>query len=439
MAKKAAFYTVGCKLNIYETESLKSIFDKNGYQIVAPDEGADVYVINTCTVTSYGDSDCRKLIRRAVRNKKDGKVVVTGCYAQRNPLEIAEIPGVDLVLGNREKGRLVEYVNSVESGNGSNIFVSDNPQPAEFIDFHTSYKSNLTRATLKLQDGCDEHCTYCIIPRVRGRSISRPLSDIVDQTKRLVASGYREVALTGVNTGSYGLDLEEDVVLLDVLKKLDRIDGLLRIRMNSLEPGCVSDDLIDFAADSEKICRHFHVPLQSGDDIVLRRMGRSYRTGYYAETIGKIADKIKGCAIGADVMVGFPGEDEDGFLNSYRFIEEIPLTYLHVFSYSQREGTPAVRMKGHVSPEIKAERSKSMRQLSRKKRIDFQNSFLGKGLEVLVEDNRDSKTGLLTGLSDNYIRVRLDVDEDRVNEIVAADMVWTEGEAVLGEVKEAGV
>ncbi|MCH7761554.1 MiaB/RimO family radical SAM methylthiotransferase, partial [candidate division TA06 bacterium] len=279
--------------------------------------------------------------------------------------------------------------------------------------------------------GCDLMCTFCIIPKVRGSSRSRPLSEILDEARRLVDAGYQEIALTGVNTGLYGEDLKDEVHLVDVVKGLERISGLQRIRLNSLEPRCVTDELIDFAADSEKVCRHFHIPLQSGDDNILKGMGRRYRTRYYADLIEKIDRKIKDACFGADVMVGFQGEGETQFENTFHFIDNLPLTYLHVFTYSEREGTPAVRMKGRVPPRLKGERSLRLRELSKKKREEFHKRFIRQTVKVLVEGKEVDET--FSGLTDNYIRVRLKGKKEWVNEMVPIRITQVKGEAVFGE------
>ena len=440
--RRAAFITLGCKLNASDTERLKSQFFGRGYRIVPFEEPADIYVINTCTVTERADSDSRQMIRQAIRNKEDGSLVVaTGCYAQRDPETLSALQGVDLVLGQREKSNLLHYVEErlEQKGVSRKIIVSDNPDLLEFIDFDTrivgAWRHGATplrtRATLKIQDGCDEHCTFCIVPGVRGRSRSRPLSQILEEARRFVNAGYREIALTGVNTGLYGKDLEEEVSLLDVVEGLERIPGIRRIRMNSLEPNYSTLDLIDFAANSEKICRHFHIPLQSGDDTILRRMGRRYGTRDYRDLIETIERKIPDCCIGADVMVGFHGEGDPHFENTFRLIEDLPITYLHVFTYSEREGTPAVRMAGRVHPRVKGERSQRLRELSRKKRKGFHNRFLDRTLDILVEEKKEGP--FLTGLSDNYIRVRLDGKEEWLNEMVPTRIIEVRSEFVYGD------
>jgi threonylcarbamoyladenosine tRNA methylthiotransferase MtaB len=440
--RTAAFYTLGCKLNNSDTERLKSQFYRNGFRIVGFDSPSNLYVINTCTVTGRADADSRQIIRRAVRRKGEkGLVVVTGCYAQRDPETLASVPGVDLVLGQREKSNLLQYVEERldQTGIAEKIIVSDNPDVLEFIDFDTNIVGFdraiipplRTRATLKIQDGCAENCTFCIIPKVRGGNRSRPLQEILDEARRFVDAGYREVALTGVNTGLYGEDLDHSLGLLDVVKGLEKIRGIRRIRLNSMEPRCVTDELIDFAANSEKICRHFHIPLQSGDDEVLKRMGRRYRTSFYMELIEKIDRKIPGVCFGADVMVGFPGENDDQFQNTVQLIEDLPLTYLHVFSYSEREGTPALRLEGRVHSRVKGERSRRLRELSKNLREKFHREFIRQKVEILVEGREAD--GCFSGLTDNFIRVHFDGKRAWVNKIIPVQITHVKEESVFGE------
>ena len=433
-AGKAAFFSVGCKLNHYEMESLKETFRREGYKIVDFREKADLYVINTCTVTQAADADSRKVVRRARRANPDARVVATGCYAQRSPEELAETVGVDLVLGNCEKADLFRYVQERISGEDAKrpIFVSPDPRRTKFLTAAGSYRGEPTRASVQIQDGCNERCTYCIIPTVRGGSVSRPISEIVRQASELARTGYREIALTGVNSGSYGMEGDRPVDLVDLLEQLAQIEGLQRIRLNSIEPRYLSDRLIDFVACSAKVCRHFHVPLQSGDDEILRRMGRRYRAAEYAKWIEKIHDRIPDSGIGADVMVGFPGETDRHFENTCDLVARLPLTYLHVFAYSERAGTPAVRMDGPLDPETKKARSRAMIALGRRKRIAFHRKFLNKKLDILVERKRDKITGFLSGLSDTYLRALFDGPDELVNRMVTVRVVQSRDDGVMG-------
>ena len=401
---RVALQNVGCKLNNYEVEALAYGLDHRGYHVVPFDSEADIYVVNTCTVTGSGDSDSRKAVRRARRRNPAATVVATGCYAQRRPDELDEA-GADLVVGNGQKGQLIAMLEShLQGATVADFAPSERHRTEQFLSIEGTATQGRTRGTLQIQDGCDEHCTYCIIPAVRGHSASRTASDIVTQARHMVAAGYRELALTGVHTGSYGYDYDERDALVELLAQLVEIDGLDRIRLNSIEPGYLSDAIVDFAAGSPKICRHFHVPLQSGDNHILKRMGRHYTRAYYAERIERIAALIPDCAIGADVMVGFPGETDAHFARTRDLLADLPLTYLHVFSYSLREGTPAERLDQHQQKAVKKQRVGELIAMSEEKRLTFHRRFVGQRREVLCEGRQDAATSLQVGLSDNYVK-----------------------------------
>ncbi len=429
---RVALENVGCKLNFYELEALKEGFDRRGYEIVPFNAAADVYVVNTCTITSSGDSDSRKVVRRARRANPSATVVATGCYAQRRPDELSAA-GANLVVGNGHKAHLLEHLEAhLETGTEVPANSGKRPRTTEFLQIEGAVPQGRTRGTLQIQDGCEEHCTYCIIPSVRGDGVSRPAVEILQQARRMVQAGYRELALTGVHSGSYGHDRGENNALVLLLRELEKIDGLERIRLNSVEPGCVTETLIEHAASSGKFCRHFHIPLQSGDDRVLRRMGRRYRVTEYASRVEKIAALIPDCAMGADVMVGFPGEQEAHFDNTCAFIASLPMTYLHVFPYSLRTGTPAERLPDHPTSQVKNRRSRRLIQLGEKKRLAFHRRFLGRELDVLVENRRDKATGLATGLSDNYIKVLFAAPSDAANRFLKVRVRRAREDLVFG-------
>ena len=323
---------------------------------------------------------------------------------QRRPADLAAA-GADLVVSNGQKAQLVELLEAHLAGAETPAPSTTRPRTEQFLAIDGAVPQGRTRGSLQIQDGCDEHCTYCIIPTVRGHSASRPAAEVVAQAQRMVAAGYRELALTGVHTGRYGFDQGQPEALVELLAALEQIDGLERIRLNSIEPGYVTDALIDQAAASPAICRHFHVPLQSGDDHILKRMGRRYTRAYYAERIERIASRIPDCAIGADVMVGFPGEADAHFAQTRALLADLPLTYLHVFSYSQREGTPAERLPEHQDAAVKKERAQALIAFGAAKRLAFHQRFVGRSLQVLAEGRSDSATGLQVGLSDNYVKV----------------------------------
>jgi threonylcarbamoyladenosine tRNA methylthiotransferase MtaB len=430
---KVALKNIGCKLNAYETEALSRIFHTKGYKIVPFNSNADVYVVNTCTVTGSGDSDSRKAVRKAKRNNPNATVVATGCYAQRCPDELDQA-GADLIVGNDQKSELVDRVETSREGSLSLLPSEDDPLPREhFLSIDGLVEGGRTRGMLQVQDGCDEHCTYCIIPSVRGKSISRPKNAIIEQAKKMVGAGYRELALTGIHTGSYGYEVEDKLALVKLLKELEKIPDLLRIRLNSIEPAYVSDDLIDYASESNIFCRHFHIPLQSGSDKTLRKMGRHYSRQHYRNRIEKIAHCIPVCGIGADVMVGFPGESEKDFSETFNLIRDLPMTYLHVFPFSKRDGTAAVKIKNHCSNEIKKDRSKRLIELGKVKRKEFNCLHIGSIINPLVEDTGNPNSSMQTGVTDNYIKTIFDGPSE-VGTIVSVKVEKARDEVVYGTV-----
>ena len=434
---RVSFTNVGCKLNQHELETLQNRFDRRGHAVVGDGE-ADVCVVNTCTVTGSGDADSRKAVRRARRRNPGATVVATGCYAQRRPGDLSAA-GAHLVLGNDRKAELLQLVESYLAGEELHPPAADRAPVGRFLEIEGVVARGRTRGTLKIQDGCDEHCTYCIIPTVRGKGISRPAAEVVSQARKMVEAGYCELALTGVHTGSYGGDGGRTSTLVPLLKELDAIDGLERVRLNSVEPAYVSEALIDHAATSAKFCRHFHIPLQSGDDSVLRRMGRRYRRSDYAATIGRIHEAIPDCAIGADVMVGFPGEERAHFENTRSLLRDLPVSYLHVFPYSLRTETPAERLSGHLSRGEKSERAKELIELGNEKRVRFNLNFVGRRVHPLVEDRRDRASGLQVGLTDNYLKVAIDSDRDlSPGSIVATNVTRAREDMVYGTAARAG-
>ena len=429
---RVALQNVGCKLNSYEVEALAHNFDRRGYQIVPFDATADVYVVNTCTVTGSGDADSRKAVRRARRANPRATVVATGCYAQRRPVELNEA-GADLIVGNGQKAHLLDRLQAHLNGEVPLAIASDSPPRTEaFLSIDGLVDQGRTRGMLQVQDGCDEHCTYCIIPSVRGQSVSRPVAAIVEQAQQMVAAGYRELALTGVHTGSFGYDVGNRDGLVELIQALDSVDGLQRVRLNSIEPAYISDALIAYAAKSRTFCRHFHIPLQSGSDAVLKRMGRHYDAAYYRSRVEQIANALPDCAIGADVMVGFPGEEAGDFQQTYDLLAGLPMTYLHVFPFSLREGTPAEKLAAHCDSSTKKERAQRLIALGKAQRLAFHQRAVGRALSALVEDRTDPASGLRIGLSDNYIRVLFN-GEVSANEIVSVRVEQAREDLVFGE------
>jgi threonylcarbamoyladenosine tRNA methylthiotransferase MtaB len=438
---RVAFFTLGCKLNSYETESLRGVFHRHRYDIVDFDQPADYYVINTCAVTGHAESDARQLIRSVTKRNPAAQVIVTGCYAQRDAQTLAAMPEVALVVGNAEKTQLFHlFEETIRSpGPGEKVFTSHlfKGQPTEKFAFgaggDAGTVSPFTRATIKVQDGCDDFCTFCIIPHLRGRSISRPIAAIIEHASVLAAAGFKELDLTGVHTGSYGADLDPPTTLLAMLEQLVGVDGIERIRLNSIEPATVSDDLLDFIAASPKVCKHLHICLQSGDDDILRRMRRHYDVASYERLIAKVMARMPQCGLGSDLLVGFPGETEAHFERTCRVVERLPFSYLHVFSYSARPGTPATKHPDQVHPAAKKERSRRLRELGQAKKNTFARRFFGRTMAILLEGKRDPTRHLLSGLTEHYIRVHVDAPEGCVNQLVPVRLVAMAEDEVLGE------
>ncbi len=409
---KVALHTLGCKLNFAETSTVGRQFAERGFQVVDADQPSDIFILNTCSVTEKADRECRQIIRRTLRHSPNAYVVVVGCYAQLQPEEIASIDGVDLVLGAKEKFRVFDYIGNFKKQSVPHVFVSCIDEHTEFQPSYSAEVGGRTRAFLKIQDGCDYTCTFCTIPLARGKSRSQSIESVLQQAESLVNLGYKEIVLTGVNVGDYGRKTNSS--LFELLQQLDSVENLDRIRISSIEPNLLTREMVDFILSSEKFCNHFHIPLQSGSDTVLKLMRRRYLTDYYRELISYIKSQDPTAGIGADVITGFPGETDELFEETYSFLNELPVSYLHVFTYSEREHTPASEFAGTVNPKIRSERNERLRMLSFKKRRAFYSSFEGKTLPVLFE----SSTGeLQTGLTANYIRVETPYPNALVNQI----------------------
>ena len=393
---RIALTTLGCKINQFETDVLRQELETQGNTIVPFQDDADVYVINTCSVTARSDHQCRQMIRTAVRRGKGSKVVVTGCYAETRPAEIRSIPGVDQVIGNRDKGTIAATIMSMGPPAQAAAMTADTTSRAV---------NTKTRGFLKIQDGCDNQCTYCIVPLARGRSRSVLPGDVVREFERKVQEGVSEVVLTGIHIGRYGADLEMPSSLTELVQGLLSRRAQARIRISSIEPQEITDGLT--ALIGHGLCRHLHIPLQSGDDAILSSMNRNYTSGFYRKLIFRLADLVPQLAIGADVMVGFPGEGDAEFQNTVKLIEQAPLTHLHVFSYSPRPGTSAADMRVQVPETVIKERREVLRRLGREKNHLFRHKCLGSEFNVIVEDKIDKHTGQWTGLTDNYIRMQI--------------------------------
>lgn len=411
MNKTVSFYTLGCKLNYSETSTIADEFAKNGFLKKEFSDISDVYVINTCTVTENAEKDCRQIVRRALRQNPSAYIVVTGCYAQLRSEEIALIDGVDAVLGSSEKFKIFDLIKDFSKEDFSCIYVDSKENLNDFNSAYSSDTDERTRAYFKIQDGCDYKCTFCTIPMARGGSRSLEPGLAVQQFQNLISEGYKEIILTGVNVGDYGKN--SDVDLYKLLRRLIAIDGDFRIRISSIEPNLLTDDIIDLAADNPKICNHFHIPLQSGSDNVLKLMQRRYNTDDFRNVVSKLAERVKDVGIGIDVIVGSPGETEEDFKTTYDFIKDLPATYLHVFSYSERPDTKALMIDGKVDVTEKKRRSSMLRILSEKLKHNFYRKMIGKELNVLFEETE--KNSYLFGFSSNYVRVKHPFHSDLAN------------------------
>lgn len=401
MNKKVAFHTLGCKLNFSETSAISEDFLKKGFEVVDFNSPADVYVVNTCTVTDNADKECRQIVRRALRNNPNAFVAVTGCYAQLRSDEIAKIEGVDVVLGSNEKFNILDYAGDFSKNELSCIYVSETD---ELTDFHSSLSldgNERTRAFFKIQDGCDYKCSFCTIPLARGKSRSMNPDKVIDEFKMLLDAGYKEIILTGVNVGDYGNSFSMN--LYDLLQRMLKVKGDYRIRISSIEPNLLNDDILELTRESEKMVSHFHIPLQSGSSEILKLMQRRYKVDFYRNLIYKAVDKIPDLGIGVDVIVGFPGETDKHFHQTYDFLKELPISYLHVFTYSERPNTKAIEMGGNIDIQIRKKRNKMLRILSDKKRAEFNRSMIGKTQTVLFEEQNEN--GMMKGFTESYLRI----------------------------------
>lgn len=420
MGKKVAFYTLGCKLNLSETSSIGRIFKDAGYETTPFNSAADVYVINTCSVTDHADRKCRKVVKEALKHSPNAYITIVGCYAQLKPKEISEIPGVDMVLGAAEKFNIIEHIDDLTKNEKAVVHNAPIDETNQFVSAFSI--GDRTRTFLKVQDGCDYSCTFCTIPLARGASRSGKIEDIVRQAEEIAASGVKEIVLTGVNIGDYGIrDGKRQDRFVDLVKALDEVEGIDRIRISSIEPNLLTNEIIEFVAQSKRFVPHFHMPLQSGNNKVLAQMRRRYKRELYSERVAKIKSLMPNCCIGVDVIVGFPGETREDFIDTYNFLNEMDTSYLHVFTYSERENTIAAQMEGAVPGAQRSDRSKMLHILSEKKRRAFYESQLGAIDEVLFEG--DIKDGYMHGFSKNYVKVRTPYDPLLVNEVVPVKFI----------------
>ncbi len=432
--KKVAFYTLGCKVNQYETEAMLEMFKEDGYEQVGSEDYADVYVINTCTVTHMSDRKSRQYIRRMKKKNPDAIIAVVGCYSQVSPEEILEIEEVNLVMGTNERRTIVDEIKKLEvvEGNKKASTVDDIMKVRAFEEIEISQSNGRTRAFMKIQDGCDRFCTYCIIPYARGGKVrSRDMESIVNEAKTLAENGYEEVVLTGIHVASYGKDLkEENINLLDVIKRINEIDGIKRIRTSSVEPILFTDEFVNEVSKMEKVMPHYHLSLQSGCDDTLKRMNRRYTTEEYKTIVDKLRREIPNVAITTDVIVGFPGETEEEFEQTYNFLKEIELNQMHIFKYSPRKGTKAADMENQVSPQVKHDRSEKLLQLNKENFEKFASKMLEKDFEVLFEQKIGENK--YEGLTPNYLKTIVTSNEDICGKILKVKITEVKDEYVEG-------
>ena len=435
MDKKVAFYTLGCKLNYSETSSIGRLFNNAGFSTVDFTDTPDVFVINTCSVTENADKKCKKVVKEALKISPNAYVTIVGCYAQLKPKEIAEIPGVDMVLGAAEKFQIVDYITDLTKNPKALVYNQPVTEANQFVSAWSI--GDRTRTFLKVQDGCDYSCTFCTSPLARGASRSDTIENAVKQAEEIAASGVKEIVLTGVNLGDFGIrDSKREDKFFDLVKALDKVEGIDRIRISSIEPNLLTDEIIEFVATSKRFVPHFHIPLQSGSDKILGLMRRRYKRELYANRVAKIKQLMPDCCIGVDVIVGFPGETREDFIDTYNFLNDLNVSYLHVFTYSERENTPASEMKGTVPGSTRSERSKMLHILSDKKRRAFYETQLDKTEEVLFEG--DIKDGFMHGFTRNYVKVKTKYDPVLVNELktVHLTQISPDGDVEITESQE---
>ena len=431
---KVAFATLGCRVNFYESEAMAEKFIREGYEVVDFDTFADVYVINTCTVTNMGDKKSRQIISRARRSNPEAIIAAVGCYSQMSPKEVSAIEGVDVVLGTRNKGDVVYYVNKAKEEGQPQVHVEGVLKNKKFEDLKIEEYQDKTRAFLKIQDGCNRFCTFCTIPYARGSVCSKDPNKVIAEVKELAANGFKEVILSGIHTASYGLDLEGTVNLLTIIEDIEAIDGIERIRIGSLEPGFFSEENIEKIKSFKKLCPHFHLSLQSGCNTVLKRMNRRYSAEEYKMAVENIRKALPDVSITTDVIVGFPGETEEEFNETYKFLQDIKLTKTHVFKYSPRKGTKAADMPNQIDGKTKDERSKLLIELSNKNEHDFIEKFVGREMDILVEKELKDRPNIYEGYTRNYIKVEIDcMAADITGKIVDIKIEKAEGEYAIGD------
>jgi threonylcarbamoyladenosine tRNA methylthiotransferase MtaB len=439
-----AFHTLGCKLNFSETSTIRRKFEEFGFSTVDFSDVADIYVLNTCSVTEFADRKCKSAVRKVMRQSPEAKVVVIGCYAQLKPEEIAAIPGVDLVLGAAEKFNILNYIDTLSHSSDKGMVQAGLVSEANTFEGAFSY-GDRTRSFLKVQDGCDYKCSFCTIPQARGNSRSDTVENVLANARKIAELGVKEIVLTGVNLGDFGNGTEvienqkpkKEALFIDLIKELDQIEDIARYRISSIEPNLLTYEVIDFVAQSRRFMPHFHVPLQSGSDKILKAMRRRYTRDLYADRVAKIKEVMPHASIGVDVIVGFPGETQEDFQETFDFISDLDVSYLHVFTYSERANTPAVEMGEVVSVGERRRRNEILRNLSIKKKQAFYLQFIGEQREVLFEQSK--RRAMMTGFTDNYIKIDMPLDLHKINTIASVSLQELSGEDMMWAIESQTV
>ena len=433
--KTVAFHTLGCKVNQYETEAMEELFEKSGYSIVNDEEIADIYVINTCTVTNLSDRKSRQFIRKSKKINKDSIIAVVGCYSQVSPGEVEEIEGVDVIIGTSDRNKVVELCERARNNHQKINIVRSIKTYKEFEEINIDEIKSKTRAYIKIQDGCNQFCSYCIIPYARGPIRSREFNDIISETKKLAAAGFKEIVLTGIHVASYGKDSNK-MPLIEVIKGIGNVEGIERIRLSSLEPTLIDDNFMKSIVDIGKVCDHFHLSLQSGSNSVLNRMNRKYTKEVYKEKVDLIRQYMPNAGLTTDIIVGFPGETEDEFNETYKFVKEIGFSRIHVFKYSPRKGTPAANFENQVNGNIKNSRSEKLIALGDELTKTFNDRFLNQRLQVLFEEVNKKVDNSYEGYTTNYIRARVIYEDSLISKIRIVNIRSTSNDILVGEVLE---
>ncbi|MCK9443130.1 MAG: tRNA (N(6)-L-threonylcarbamoyladenosine(37)-C(2))-methylthiotransferase MtaB [Tissierellaceae bacterium] len=430
---KVAFYTLGCKVNQYETEAMEELFENKGYTVVDESEIADIYVINTCTVTNLSDRKSRQFISRAKKNNGDATIAVVGCYSQVSPDEVSKIEGVDVVIGTTERNKVLELCEKARENNEKFNIVKNIKGHKEFEAINIEDIKSKTRAYIKIQDGCNQFCSYCIIPYARGPIKSRPIGDIIYETERLAKAGFKEIVLTGIHVASYGKDIK-GISLIDVLERVGNVKGIERIRLSSIEPTLIDHDFMKRIVKIGKVCDHFHLSLQSGSPTVLKRMNRRYTSEEYKNIVNIIRDHMPDAGITTDIIVGFPGETEEEFNETWEFVKDIGFSRIHVFKYSPRKGTPAAGFKDQIHGNIKSQRSEKLISLGKKLMKEFNSRFENGTMSVLFEEESKKYKSHIEGYTTNYVRVRVENDDNLIGKITDVKIRVSKNDFLLGEV-----